>query len=77
MTGPRVVSLAEYRALRRSPHDDPPPPARPLLRLVDEAERPGDAFRLDVFLERARILMAERPPLELVASPEQHAARGA
>ena len=63
MSGATVVSLAEWRE-RHTPFD-PPPPAAPMLRLVP----PGgaDAFRLEVFLARARAVMGEqRPELRLV-----------
>jgi hypothetical protein len=61
----QIISLDEWRA--RSPHlprypDDHPehaPPFTPALRLVASDERPGDAFRLDVFLSRARLVLAE------------------
>jgi hypothetical protein len=52
-----VISLDAWRAARSEP--DEPPPAAPLLRLVGPDERPGDVFRLDVFLARARVVMGE------------------
>jgi hypothetical protein len=67
MNGGEVVSLAEWRASTRPPDDDLPP-SGPFLRLVGPGERPGQAFRLDVFLARAQVVMAERrPPLRVVA----------
>jgi hypothetical protein len=67
MTGGQVVSLAEWRALTRPPDDDLPPPG-PVLRLVGADERPVAAFRLDVFLARAKLVMAEqRAPLRVVS----------
>ena len=55
-----VISLDEWRA-RRRPGDRPDPDpgaARPVLRLVEPGERPTP-FRLDVFLSRAALIMAE------------------
>ncbi len=52
-----VISLDEWRAARYLPED--PPPAAPALRLVEADERPGDALRLDVFLVRAQVVLAE------------------
>jgi hypothetical protein len=57
MSDTNVVRLDEWRAARSQP--DEPPPAAPLLRLVGPEERPGDVFRLDVFLARARVVMGE------------------
>ena len=66
MSAATVISLAEWRAEHHPPDDDLPP-SGPFLRLVGEDERPGERFRLDVFLERARLVMAERrPPLRVV-----------
>jgi len=57
----QVISLAEWRAAR-GPKDDPPsPPAA--LRLVAGGEGPGDVFRLEVFLARARAVMGEQRPV--------------
>ncbi len=55
-----VVSLAEWRARRRPDERPDPDPgtARPVLRLVEPGERPAP-FRLDVFLSRAALIMAE------------------
>jgi len=67
MNGGQVVSLAEWRALTRPPDDDLPP-SGPFLRLVRAGEKPGETFRLDVFLARAKVVMAEqRPPLRVVS----------
>jgi hypothetical protein len=52
-----VISLDEWRAVRYPPDD--PPPSAPALRLVDLDEQAGDAFRLDVFLARATVVLAE------------------
>jgi hypothetical protein len=52
--GARVVSLAEWRAARRAPVEAAPPS----LRLVGEDDSPPP-FRLEVFLRRARAVMAE------------------
>ncbi|MDX6548175.1 MAG: hypothetical protein QOG33_1725 [Gaiellales bacterium] len=52
-----VISLDEWRAGRYSP--DEPPPCAPALRLVEQDERPGEPLRLDVFLARARVVLAE------------------
>jgi hypothetical protein len=52
-----VISLDEWRADRYPP--DEPPPCAPALRLVDLDERPGEALGLDVFLARARVVLAE------------------
>ena len=52
-----VISLDEWRAARYLPED--PPPSAPALRLVEPDERPGDALRLNVFLARARLVLAE------------------
>jgi hypothetical protein len=56
--GGRIVSLDEWRARRRGTlvADTPAPPA---LRLVGAGDPPP--FRLDVFLHRARVVMAETP----------------
>ncbi len=60
-------------ALRRrwaEPVDDRPAPPR--LRLAVPGEREGDAFQLDVFLARARVVMSgtdaglERPALRAI-----------
>jgi hypothetical protein len=60
-----VISIDEWRAAHGGPDDDLPPPAA--LRVVAAGERPGDAFRLEVFLARARAVMGEqRPALRLV-----------
>jgi hypothetical protein len=59
-----VVSLAEWREARFGPDDDLPP-AGPSLRLVAAGEGPHDAFRLEVFLARARAVMAEQRPTEV------------
>jgi hypothetical protein len=62
-----VISLAEWRANNRPPDDDLPP-SGPYLRVVGEDEPSSGRFRLDVFLARAEIVMAEsRPPLRVVA----------
>jgi hypothetical protein len=59
----QVISLDEWRA--RSPHahraEDPEDQPRfvPVLRLVEPDERPAQSFRLDVFLSRARLVLAE------------------
>jgi hypothetical protein len=50
----RVVSLEEWRTARRMPVDQAPA----ALRLVGDGDSPP-AFRLEVFLRRARIVMAE------------------
>jgi hypothetical protein len=72
MTTATVISLAEWRAVNRPPDDDDMPPAGPFLRVVGEDERPGERFRLDVFLARAEVVMAERrPPLRVVAGGPQ------
>jgi hypothetical protein len=52
-----VISLDEWRAGRYRPEE--PPPSAPALRLVDLDEQAGDAFRLDVFLARAQVVLAE------------------
>jgi hypothetical protein len=71
MTTANVISLAEWRAVNRPPDDDLPP-AGPFLRLVGEDERPAARFRLDVFLARAEVVMAERRPrLRVVAGGPQ------
>jgi hypothetical protein len=57
VNGADVVSLAEFRAAHRAPDDDLPPSA-PHLWLVGD-EDPPDPLRLDLFLARARIVMAE------------------
>jgi hypothetical protein len=49
-----VVSLDEWRAARRMPVE----PVPPTLRLVDDDDTPPP-FRLEVFLRRARAVMAE------------------
>lgn len=59
-----VVSLAEWRESRFGPDDDLPP-AAPSLRLVAAGEGPHDALRLEVFLARARAVMAEQRPMEV------------
>jgi hypothetical protein len=70
MSDATVISLDEWRAARSEPDD--PPPAAPLLRLVGPDERPGDVFRLEVFLARARMVLGEtaqtpaRPALRAV-----------
>jgi hypothetical protein len=56
VTGANVISLDEFRAARRGPDDDLPPSA-PRLFLV--GQEPPDPLRLDVFLARARVVMAE------------------
>jgi hypothetical protein len=50
----RVVSLEEWRAARRMQAE----PAPPALRLVGDGDSPPP-FRLEVFLRRARVVMAE------------------
>ena len=61
----RVISMAEWRAARTTPEDDPPP--APGLRLLAAGESPAEAFRLEVFLARARVVMGQqRPILRLV-----------
>ena len=58
--GAEVVSLDEWRA-RRAPvaeADVPEPAPLRLLRLVVDGDEPP-AFRLDVFLRRARAVMGE------------------
>jgi hypothetical protein len=50
----RVVSLEEWRAARRMQVE----PAPPALRLVGDNDSPPP-FRLEVFLRRARVVMAE------------------
>lgn len=52
--GARVVSLEEWRAARRAPAGVAPP----ALRLVGGDDSPPP-FRLEVFLRRARAVMAE------------------
>jgi hypothetical protein len=52
-----VISLDQWRADRYRP--EPPPPFVPALRLVDHDEQRGDALRLDVFLARAQVVLAE------------------
>jgi hypothetical protein len=76
MSAAQVISLDEWRA--RSPRagrydygPEDPPPFTPALRLVEPDEQPGDAFRLDVFLSRARLVLADgqdesRPSLHAV-----------
>jgi hypothetical protein len=49
-----VVSLDEWRAARRMPVE----PVPPTLRLVGDDDTPPP-FRLEVFLRRARAVMAE------------------
>jgi hypothetical protein len=49
-----VVSLVEWRAARRMQVE----PAPPTLRLVGDTDSPPP-FRLEVFLRRARAVMAE------------------
>lgn len=49
-----VVSLDEWRAARRMQVE----PAPPTLRLVGDDDSPPP-FRLEVFLRRARVVMAE------------------
>jgi hypothetical protein len=58
----QVISLDEWRARSHGqtgygPED--PPPFAPALRLVEPGEQPGAAFRLDVFLSRARLVLAD------------------
>jgi hypothetical protein len=70
----QVISLAEWRARSHAGQEygpDDQPPFTPALRLVEPDERPGDAFRLDVFLSRARLVLADgqdesRPALHAV-----------
>jgi hypothetical protein len=70
----QVISLDEWRARFHSGHEygpEDPPPFAPALRLVEPDEQPGDAFRLDVFLSRARLVLADgqdesRPALHAV-----------
>jgi hypothetical protein len=70
----QVISLDEWRARLYGDQDfgpEDPPPFAPALRLVEPDERPGDAFRLDVFLSRARLVLADgqdesRPALHAV-----------
>jgi hypothetical protein len=50
----RVVSLEEWRSARRIQVE----PAPPALRLVGDTDSPPP-FRLEVFLRRARVVMAE------------------
>ncbi|HEV8449998.1 MAG TPA: hypothetical protein VGQ45_01090 [Gaiellales bacterium] len=68
MSCAEIISLDEWRSRRFMPDDDPP--AAPRLRVVgeDDPEESGSAFRLDAFLARARVVLAEhdRPPLYLV-----------
>jgi hypothetical protein len=52
-----VISLDEWRADRYRPEQ--PPPSAPALRLVDQDEKRGDALRLDAFLARASVVLAE------------------
>ena len=52
--GGRVVSLEEWRAARRIQVE----PAPPALRMVGDTDAPSP-FRLEVFLRRARVVMAE------------------
>ncbi len=63
MSVAEVISLDEWRArsghLSRPDGPEDPPPFTPALRLVADDERPGDAFRLDVFLSRARLVLAD------------------
>ena len=74
MSAAQVISLAEWRARFHGGdeyHPEDPPPIAPALRLVEPDEQPGDAFRLDVFLSRARLVLAEgqdegRPALHAV-----------
>jgi hypothetical protein len=58
--GATVVSLDEWRAARRAPveADVPAPAPLRLLRLVVDGNEPPP-FRLDVFLRRARAVMAD------------------
>jgi hypothetical protein len=57
--GAEVVSLDEWRARRAPVEADVPEPAPlRLLRLVVDGDEPA-AFRLDVFLRRARAVMGE------------------
>ena len=61
MSAAEIVSLDEWRmrAGACDPGPEDPPPFRPALRLVEPDGRPGDAFRLEVFLGRARLVLAE------------------
>ena len=64
MSVAQVISLDEWRARGARPpeyHEIPEdaPAFTPALRLVAVDERPGDAFRLDVFLSRARLVLAD------------------
>jgi hypothetical protein len=57
--GAEVVSLDEWRARRAPAEADVPEPAPlRLLRLVVDGDEPT-AFRLDVFLRRARAVMGD------------------
>lgn len=58
MNAARVISLDDWRERHHWPRDDDPPPA-PVLRLVGADEPSAQVFRLEVFLERARIVMSE------------------
>jgi hypothetical protein len=76
MSAAQVISLDEWRARVHGGHEYGPedqPPFTPALRLVEPDEQPGDAFRLDVFLSRARLVWAggkdeSRPALHAVPS---------
>jgi hypothetical protein len=57
MSAARVISLDDWRARRRWPVEDPPP--APVLRLVGADEPSAQVFSLEVFLERARVVMSE------------------
>ncbi len=52
----KVIPLAARRPWAEPAHDLPSPPR---LRLAVPGEREGDAFRLETFLARARIVMSE------------------